>query len=283
MAGETLDTSGQFSLPGGYDRFVTALGADATQAGASIITRAPVRRIEWRRGEVTLRAGRQVFVARAAIVTVPLGVLQAKPAQRGAIAFVPALGRKKAVIGRMQVGHVIRLTFRFKPEQWAVIVPDQLQRSQDGSGFGFVHSRVDGVPTWWSLSANRSITGWAGGAAALKLARRSDRAICETALSSLSRVLGTPRNVLYRAMLDFTSHNWSRDPFSRGAYSFIAAGRENASAELRKPVEHTLFFAGEATADDAEIGTVHGALTSGSRVASEVDKALSSRQRRRRA
>lgn len=279
MKDETLDTSGQFTVPAGYDRFVDALATEAVHAGASLVLRAPVRQIDWRRGEAALRAARQTFVARAVVLAVPLGVLQAKPPQRGALKFHPPLGPKKAIIARMEVGHVIRLTFRFKPEQWPVIVPAHLQRAR--KGFGFVHSRIAGVPTWWSLSSARTITGWAGGPAALKLARKSDRAICETALASLSRLLGTPRNVLYRAMVDFASHNWSRDPFSRGAYSFIAAGRESASAELRQPVASTLFFAGEATADDAEIGTVHGALTSGLRAASEVAGALSESKRKR--
>lgn len=279
MKDETLDTGGQFTVPAGYDRLVDVLATEAARAGVSLVLRAPVRRIDWGRGGAAVRAARQTFMAEAAVLTVPLGVLQAKPPQRGALQFHPPLGRKKAVISRMEVGHVIRLTFRFKPEHWPVIVPAHLQRMR--KGFGFVHSRLAGVPTWWSLSAARTITGWAGGPAALRLARKSDRAICETALSSLSQLLGTPRSVLYRAMMDFASHNWSRDPFSRGAYSFIAAGREAASAELRQPLEDTLFFAGEATADEAEIGTVHGALTSGLRAADEVAGILSKSKRRR--
>lgn len=279
VAGETLDTHGQFSLPAGYDRFVAALAQDATHAGATMVLRAAVRRIDWQRGSATLRAGRRTYTARAVIVAIPLGVLQARPPKRGAIRFVPALGKKRAVLAGMEVGHVIRLTFRFNPAQWPIIAPASLQKS--GQGFGFLHSRIDGVPTWWALSAARTVTGWAGGPAAMKLARKADRAICETALASLSRLFGTPRNVMYRAMIDFAAHNWSRDPFSRGAYSFIAAGREKASAELRVPLERTLFFAGEATADDAEIGTVHGALTSGLRAAAEVAKALPRKRRRR--
>jgi monoamine oxidase len=70
------------------------------------------------------------------------------------------------------------------------------------------------------------------------------------------------------------THNWSRDPFSRGAYSFITAGHEDAAKKLREPVQHTLFMAGEATADSEEIGTVHGALASGLRAAKEVGAAL---------
>jgi monoamine oxidase len=39
---------------------------------------------------------------------------------------------------------------------------------------------------------------------------------------------------------------------------------------LGAPVEGTLFFAGEATATDAQMGTVFGALESGLRAAGEI-------------
>jgi monoamine oxidase len=39
-------------------------------------------------------------------------------------------------------------------------------------------------------------------------------------------------------------------------------------------MQATLFFAGEATADGEEVGTVHGALSSGVRAAKEVIAAL---------
>jgi monoamine oxidase len=65
-------------------------------------------------------------------------------------------------------------------------------------------------------------------------------------------------------------HNWSRDHFSRGAYSFPSAGHDEGPAKLAEPLRDTLFFAGEATASGEEIGTVHGALASGLRAAKEV-------------
>ena len=80
------------------------------------------------------------------------------------------------------------------------------------------------------------------------------------------------------AVVAWETHNWSRDPFSRGAYSFIVAGQENAAEKLRQPVQDTLFFAGEATADGEEIGTVHGALASGLRAAEEAGAALKKRR-----
>ena len=56
-------------------------------------------------------------------------------------------------------------------------------------------------------------------------------------------------------------HNWQHDPYSRGAYSYRRVGGVEAGDALARPVERTLFFAGEAT--DEASGTVEGALASG--------------------
>jgi monoamine oxidase len=51
-------------------------------------------------------------------------------------------------------------------------------------------------------------------------------------------------------------------------------GGESAAASLAKPVQGTLFFAGEATALDGHNGTVHGAMTSADRAARELLQAI---------
>ena len=272
MAGETLDTSGQFSLPKGYAGLIDSLLAEVTRGHVRLCRHAIVRDIAWRAGRAVVRAGGRTFHAPVVVITVPLGVLQATRAQRGSLRFDPPLREKARLIARMQMGHVIRLTLRFDPKRWPVIVPAALQKAKEG--FGFIHSRVEGVPVWWSLTGDRVLTGWAGGPAALPLARRSKASIRDKALHSLSQIFATPAPVLRRALQDFATHNWSRDPFSRGAYSYTAKGLDDASERLREPVADTLFFAGEATADGEEIGTVHGAYSSGLRVAKEVQDVL---------
>ncbi|PHU22514.1 hypothetical protein BC332_07621 [Capsicum chinense] len=42
--------------------------------------------------------------------------------------------------------------------------------------------------------------------------------------------------------------NWGKDPYSYGAYSYVAVGSSGEDCDiLRRPVENCLFFAGEAT------------------------------------
>lgn len=64
--------------------------------------------------------------------------------------------------------------------------------------------------------------------------------------------------------------DWARDPFARGAYSWIPAGALDAPTALAAPVADRLFFAGEATDAGGDSGTVHGALASGLRAADEI-------------
>jgi monoamine oxidase len=64
-------------------------------------------------------------------------------------------------------------------------------------------------------------------------------------------------------------HDWTNDPFARGAYSYPLAGGATAWRDLAAPLEETLFFAGEATSE-AHAGTTHGAIESGERAAREI-------------
>ncbi len=65
-------------------------------------------------------------------------------------------------------------------------------------------------------------------------------------------------------------HDWGADPFARGAYSYLGVGGERARTQLAATVDDTLFFAGEATSEDGQGGTVNGALVTGERAAREV-------------
>ena len=61
--------------------------------------------------------------------------------------------------------------------------------------------------------------------------------------------------------------NWGKDPFSYGAYSYVAVGASGEDYDiLGRPVENCLFFAGEATCEEHP-DTVGGAMMSGLREA----------------
>lgn len=75
-------------------------------------------------------------------------------------------------------------------------------------------------------------------------------------------------------------HNWHTDPYARGVYSYVAEGGMAAPKELAKPLEDTLFFAGEATDFEGHSATVHGAIRTGIRAAGEMLAALSLAEQR---
>jgi monoamine oxidase len=94
----------------------------------------------------------------------------------------------------------------------------------------------------------------------------------DKALTTLSVLTRQKRMKLEDLCEDYAFHDWQGDPFSRGAYSYVGVGGDGAPAVLARPVQNTLFFAGEATAPEGRNGTVDGALTSGYRAAEEIKK-----------
>ena len=64
--------------------------------------------------------------------------------------------------------------------------------------------------------------------------------------------------------------NWQTDPFSQGAYSYATVESGEAKKILSKPVEDTLFFAGEALSEGAAMGAVEEALANGMKTAREL-------------
>jgi predicted flavoprotein YhiN len=58
-------------------------------------------------------------------------------------------------------------------------------------------------------------------------------------------------------------HDWQRDEYARGAYSYVHVGALDAPDKMRIPVEDTLYFAGEHTDVSGHWGTVHAALATG--------------------
>ena len=95
-------------------------------------------------------------------------------------------------------------------------------------------------------------------------------------MTSLSQITGFPRRRLDKLLKRAHVCDWQADPFARGAYSYIAVGGIDAPKTLAKPIEGTLFFAGEATASANEGlgGTVDAAIATGKRAAKQVLAAL---------
>ena len=207
----------------------------------------PVREIHWQRGAVEVDGIR----ARHAIVTLPLGVLQAR-----SVRFFPALNAKQAALSRLASGPVIRVAMRFGEQFWQERVP----------GVAFFHNPAAPFPTFWTPLPMHAplLTAWAGGPKAAALSGSSKIQLVQKAIASVRAALGRIPPLQAALVQD-----WQADRYSRGGYSYVLVGGQGAREALRRPLEGTLFFAGEAT-DADEAGTVAGALRSGLRAAREV-------------
>ncbi|MGH9480963.1 MAG: flavin monoamine oxidase family protein [Terriglobales bacterium] len=254
---------------GGYDSLLRHLGA--ADLAEHIWLNTAVCRVRWRRGRVTVEArmgGAPVrLTARAAVITLPLGVLQ-----RGSVVFDPPLAAKRAALKMLVSGGALRLTLRLREPIWRRL-RDSEGRPMAELGFLFGQSRASGhFPTWWASQApgGAQITGWAAGRHAWALAGRPPAFLLQRGLADLSRRLGVRVGKLRALVLEPHTHDWQRDPLSLGAYSYAAVGGADAFAPVAAPLSQTLFFAGEATEATGHHATVHGALRSGLRAAEEV-------------
>jgi monoamine oxidase len=266
----------------GYDRVIDYLAAPL---GDRVRLSAIVTRVRWAPGNVSVETrhpdgrSRPSVDARAAIITVPLGVLKAQPGEAGAIDFDPDLRTKTPILARLEMGSVVRISLRLTERFWASEWFAKLARNESLDTMSFLQTSDEHFPVWWTAYPVRApiIIGWHGGPSAIPLAQKASEEIEEIAIASLARQCGlTTRRV--RDMVEAAwTHDWQHDPFSRGVYSYQGVGGVDAPAALARPLRSTLFFAGEAAEEEGRTGTVHGAIASGKRAAGDVERSLMTR------
>jgi len=274
-AEERIEGDRAFRAANGYHDLLEIMIRKLAAASIPIQTETVVSSLTWTRGQVELAAERLgqscSFSARAALITVPLGVLKAPSGEPGTIRFMPGLPAEKlGALEKIEMGHAARVVLRFGDRFWENIRAPQSTKTL--SNLGFLFSQDGPFPTWWSAMPSRVplLTAWAPFRSAEELAGASSARAGEKAVASLSRLLQRPQQELAGLVETSYFHDWQSDPFSCGAYSYGAVGWDGAAEALGAPVENTLFFAGEATDITGNNGTVHGAVASGKRAACEI-------------
>lgn len=254
-------------VAGGYSRLVDEMARELDAARCEVVTSAKVRRVRWKRGEVEAvyerRGSEQTVRGRAALVTVPLACMQ-----EHVIAFDPGLPREKEeALSKLTMGAVVHLTMSFSERFWEKQAP-QL-------GFLFAPESSD-FPVFWTNPVEQQetalLTAWASGEHARELARYGFDGLRARAIKTLARIFG--REDLERLLVRAYYHDWTNDPHSRGAYSYVLAGAGDAQRVAAAPIDDTLFFAGEHTEWEGHHATVHGAMHTGYRAAQEMVTAL---------
>jgi monoamine oxidase len=254
-------------VAGGYTGLIEWLAAPIAMRirPGSVVTR-----VAWSSGRVRVEGmradGRGTFGvdARAAIVAVPLGVLQAPPFSVGAIEFDPGLGPAKAgALNCLASGTVVKVVLQLRESLWA-------------GDLSFMHSSDRDFDVWWTSYPTRApvIVGWRGGPGAQELLKRPLEEIAARSIASLARHLHTTPQRVRGLVEGIWLHDWQNDPFARGAYSYQVVGGEDATDTLSRSLKGTLFFAGEATGTGGSTGTVDGAIGTGRRAAKQVIRRL---------
>ena len=259
---------------GGYSPLFEQLNNACDTLGVERRLSTVVRRISWSRGAVTVEtrtAGgiTQALRARAAVVTLPIGVLR-HAGDETAVVFDPELpAAKRAALGHIEMGHAVKVELRFRNAFWEQIHEGRYREA------GFFRCFSQPFGSYWTQMPVHGdlIVAWAGGPKAIALNALSPAELIDTALDGFGALFGES-DLARREFEGGVVHDWSHDPFSRGAYSYVSVGGTGARVAFAAPVDDTLFFAGEATSNDGQGGTVNGALETGERAAREAAAAL---------
>lgn len=231
---------------GGYGRLIRALAEPVTVFYDTAVTSIAIER-----DGVHVRDARgRVHRGSHAIVTIPLGVLKS-----GAIEFRPGLpAPTAAAIQRLGFGQLEKVILSFDESFWSGVDPAFFAR---GAG---------PAPTWFDMTpavGRPTLVGVCAAAAARRFAALPADAAIRAATDQLRRAFGA-RVPAPRAA---ATTQWALEPYTRGAYSYIAVGATSADVEaLATPVHGRLLFAGEATSVTRLAGA-DGAFTSGIREA----------------
>ncbi|CAN6815275.1 unnamed protein product [Brassica oleracea] len=200
--------------------------------------------------KVTTEDGK-TFVADAAVIAVPLGVLKS-----GTITFEPKLPDwKQEAINQLGVGNMNKIILHFEKVFWPQVeLLGMAAETSYGCSYFLNLHKATGHPVLVYMSA---------GQLARDIEKMSDEAAASFAVMQLKRIFPDAMDPV-----QYLVSRWGSDVNSLGSYSYDVVGKpHDLSERLRVPVDN-LFFAGEATSSSFA-GSVHGAYSSGLMAAEE--------------
>ncbi len=275
------DEGTQYHVDGGYGKMIDWIASEIEGMGGKIVLSAPAVAVEWAPGIVrVVTSDGRIFQGTAALITVPLGVLQAGDAGvalpiadtnvephrsggpvRNGLTFDPAIPEYIQAFHALGYGSVIKLLLHFSEPFW----------EKEAPGLGFLISDQN-LPTWWTVSGKPNLlTGWFAGPRTIPYQGKPDPELIHLGLESLAKIFHVSIAELHDQLLTYRVDDWSQDPYSLGAYSYEKVGEKPFRQILHTPVENTIFFAGEALYEGEHTpGTVEAALATGRKAAETI-------------
>ncbi|MEM8812576.1 MAG: FAD-dependent oxidoreductase, partial [Pseudomonadota bacterium] len=239
-------------VPGGYGNLVKTWGADV-----DVTLNCAVHKIDRSGAGVLVETAKGTLRGRAALLTVSTGILAAN-----AIRFAPVLPDWKidAFLG-LPSGTLNKTCLHFDRDVFGPHGLGMVATWSDAGDHGLIEA---------SLNGNNTAIVYMGGRQAIWLEKQGQEAGSAFAIDRVSEVFG---NDVRRHVTRTIATAWATEPWTFGAYSCALPGQAHQRAELAKPLDDRLFFAGEATIPGVQ-ATCHGAYLSGIRAAEEIASAL---------
>lgn len=238
-------------FPHGYDALATGLAA-----GLDIRLESVVSRVAWGAEGVSVTTSAGTLAARAAVVTVPIGVLQSSGFE-----IAPALPPEVAEpLSRLRMNAFEKVFLRFDERFWD---PDVYAIRQQGEEGRWWHS-------WYDLTAlddTPTLLTFAAGPAATATREWTDAEVTASVMVQLRRLYGAD----IPDPVGIVRTDWQSDPWAGyGSYAYMTVGSDTSDHDaLATPIGGVLHLAGEATWTD-DPATVTAALRSGHRAAENV-------------
>lgn len=239
--GRYNNTQEDWPVESGYGALIAA-----TYAHVLVHLNCPVKSIDWGGSEIMVGTSNGMIFCRAALVTVPISILKEDRPK-----FFPRLPDwKRHAIDRIEMGYAEKVGFWLKRDPCPGIdMHFALPNGPDAPDAAF-QVKPYGRPM---------ITLFAAAHFARDLFAQGEEAAIAEAKKLLGDVFGTD---IARDVVTAKATQWVTNPWVRGAYSVLSPGGGEARAELARPIDDRLFFAGEASSPDA-FTTAHGARQSG--------------------
>lgn len=243
---------GDWPVKEGLGRLVARLGADLPVSLNTV-----AEDIDWSGHDgIVVRTSKGEIAARAALITVSIGILQS-----GMIRFRPALpAATLAALDGFFPGVANRIALQFDRDVFR----------DAPHNFTVVEGEPEPLAVYIPPFDFNCIIGQTGGNFAAHLTRAGQKAAIDYTMERTIAVFGSSiRKHFTRAIVSA----WDTDPWVLGAYASIKPGRAGAREALAAPVDNRLFFAGEAVAMPM-VATCGGAWDSGGRTVARIAAAL---------
>jgi monoamine oxidase len=236
------DTGENWPLREGYGALVARWAA-----GLPVTLNAAVDRIRWGKAGVEAETAKGTVRGRRLLLTVSTNILAS-----GRIAFDPPLpGWKRDAAEALPLGVHNRIGIRLTQNPFDPALANATIRLAGDEVPMSVLFRPFGLDYVVGLTGGR-FAGWLERAGAAASVDYLTERLVKTFGGEVRKAL-SQRSIVTA---------WEGDPWTLGAYSAATPGNGHRRAELARPLDDILFFAGEATSADF-FATCHGAYLSG--------------------